>query len=102
MAPEQQTGALLSELINQSQHENGIETEIITISLPGFGPGPFIYEAFVEEIIGQMKPDEVIIREGDMCDGFYFVMEGTVRVTLDERNGPPATNWFIQLMMMAN
>jgi len=33
------------------------------------------------------KGSEIIVRQGDPGDGFYFVVEGQVRVTLDEKEG---------------
>jgi hypothetical protein len=59
--PEQQVGAILSDMINQGKPNDDVETEVITIGLPGFGPGPYLYEAFMQEFIGEIKPDEIIV-----------------------------------------
>jgi hypothetical protein len=46
--PEQQVGVLISELINQGSAEDDLQTEVISIGLPGFGLSPFLFDEVIQ------------------------------------------------------
>lgn len=62
--PEQQMGAVLSDLINRGNEEGEVPTEVVSIGLPGFGPSPYLYDVFLSELMmepGPLVVDEIIV-----------------------------------------
>ena len=57
--PEQQLSTHLSTLIDQHRNETAIQTDVISIGVPGFGPSPYLYQELLAEL--DLGVDEIIV-----------------------------------------
>ncbi len=59
--PEQQLGVLLAERLNQDLEESSLQTEVVSVGMPGFGLSPFLYEDVITELPELIGMDEIIV-----------------------------------------
>ncbi|MBV7333009.1 hypothetical protein KFU94_33225 [Chloroflexi bacterium TSY] len=58
IAPEQHLGVHLQSLINTDENVN---TEVIALGMPGFGPGLYLSETRLIDMVDKFNPDEVVL-----------------------------------------